>query len=89
MVESRCGIVCSECEFRVSMNCKGCTCITKPFWGEDCKIKSCAESKQLKHCGECADDIFPCDQLLEFAYDKAQGDDGARINQCEMWRNEK
>ena len=84
MIESRCGIVCSECEYRESMGCTGCANITKPFWGESCPLKSCCESKPLAHCGECGD--FPCGILTAFAYDKEQGDDGKRIEQCKQWK---
>ena len=83
MVESRCGILCGECEYREKMNCGGCVHIEKPFWGDSCPVKSCCESKTLQHCGLCAD--FPCDLLNQFAYDKEQGDDGKRIEQCRKW----
>ncbi|MEW6713263.1 MAG: DUF3795 domain-containing protein, partial [Candidatus Riflebacteria bacterium] len=36
MIESRCGIVCHECDYREKMNCGGCVNISKPFWGEKC-----------------------------------------------------
>ncbi|MCL2753395.1 MAG: DUF3795 domain-containing protein, partial [Defluviitaleaceae bacterium] len=39
MIESRCGILCSECEYRESMNCGGCVKIAKPFWGDFCPVK--------------------------------------------------
>lgn len=83
MVESRCGILCGECEHRVPMNCKGCIHIEKPFWGESCPIKSCCETREQEHCGQCKD--FPCELLKQFAYDKNQGDDGKRIKQCRCW----
>lgn len=83
MVESRCGILCSECSYREQMNCKGCVIIEKPFWGDSCPVKSCCESKQQNHCGECND--FPCELLNKFSYDKEQGDDGKRIEQCRCW----
>lgn len=83
MVESRCGIKCSECAYREQMNCEGCIVIKKPFWGENCPVKSCSETKCHNHCGEC--DSFPCDLLNQFAYDKEQGDDGKRIEQCNDW----
>jgi hypothetical protein len=83
MVESRCGILCCECEYREQMNCGGCLLIDKPFWGDSCPVKSCCESRDLAHCGLCAD--FPCDLLKQFAYDKEQGDDGKRIEQCRKW----
>ena len=86
MIESRCGIVCSRCEFKEKMGCKGCTEIEKPFWGESCPVKSSCEEKKLAHCGEC--EAFPCEVLKEFAYDPRQGDGGLRIEQCRKWREE-
>ena len=83
MIESRCGILCGECEYREKMNCGGCVHIEKPFWGDSCPVKSCCEGKTLEHCGLCGD--FPCDLLNQFAYDKEQGDDGKRIEQCRKW----
>lgn len=32
MVESRCGLLCSECSFREATGCKGCANMDKPFW---------------------------------------------------------
>lgn len=86
MIESRCGIKCSECEFRESMGCLGCLHIKKPFWGEQCVIKDSCESKGHDHCGQCQ--LFPCDQLNAFAYDEKQGDDGLRIKQCQLWKDD-
>lgn len=85
MIESRCGILCSECEYKEPMNCKGCININQPFWGENCPIKTCCENKGKEHCGMCED--FPCDLLKQFAYDKEQGDNGKRIEQCKKWCN--
>ena len=34
MVESRCGILCGQCEYREQMGCTGCVNIQKPFWGD-------------------------------------------------------
>lgn len=88
MIESRCGILCSECSYREQMGCKGCTYMEKPFWGEQCPVKTCAETKSHDHCGQCKS--FPCGQLEQFAYDKEQGDEGKRIEQCKVWnRNER
>jgi len=83
MIESRCGILCSECEYKEPMNCGGCVNIDKPFWGNICPVKECCESKINKHCGLCAD--FPCTLLNQFAYDEKQGDGGKRIKQCRAW----
>jgi len=81
-IESRCGILCTQCEYRESMNCQMCINIDNPFWGT-CKVKECCENKKLEHCGQCKE--FPCQLLESFAYDKGQGDDGKRIKQCRMW----
>jgi hypothetical protein len=83
MIESRCGIVCGECKYREKMNCGGCVYIEKPFWGDFCPVKNCCEGKGFSHCGNCSD--FPCDLLNQFAYDKEQGDNGKRIEQCRKW----
>lgn len=83
MIESRCGILCSECGYREQMNCPGCMEIEKPFWGECCPVKSCCEEKKQDHCGEC--DNFPCELLIQFSYDEEQGDNGKRIEQCKLW----
>ena len=83
MIESRCGILCSECEYKEQVNCKGCVNIDKLFWGDRCEVKSCCEDKGFLYCGKC--DNFPCDLLNQFSYDKEQGDDGKRIEQCKKW----
>ena len=86
MMESRCGLLCSECSYREEMQCGGCVKIVNPFWGT-CPVKACCEEKEHQHCGECAE--FPCALLHSFAYDEKQGDDGARIVQCRCWKDEK
>ena len=78
VIESRCGLLCSECDYREQMNCAGCVHIQKPFWGESCPVKKSCETKKLEHCGQC--DNFPCDLLNQFAYDEKQGDNGKRID---------
>ena len=83
MIESRCGLLCSECAYREKMDCSGCVAITKPFWGDACPVKACCEGKKLDHCGSCPD--CPCELLTRFAYDKEQGDNGNRIEQCKAW----
>ena len=83
MIQSRCGILCNECPYKEEVGCKGCLHITRPFWGDACPIKSCCEEQNLEHCGQCKD--FPCDLLIQFAYDKEQGDNGKRIEQCKKW----
>ena len=86
MIESRCGILCSQCKYREQMGCAGCVNIDKPFWGE-CPVKSCAQSKGHAHCGQCG--AFPCGLLRQFAYDEKQGDGGRRIEQCRFWEGAK
>lgn len=86
MVESRCGLLCSECEYREQMNCNGCVNINKPFWGESCSVKACCENKSKEHCGLC--EAFHCDLLHQFSFDEKQGDDGKRIEQCKKWGGE-
>lgn len=85
MTESRCGILCSECVYHEQMGCAGCVHIKKPFWGDICPVKSCGEEKTYEHCGQC--EQFPCELLKQFAYDKEQGDNGKRIEQCRCWSN--
>lgn len=82
-IQSRCGICCSECSFLKEGTCKGCLNIEKPFWGDSCQVKSCCESKKISCCGKC--DEFPCEILKAFAYDKEQGDNGLRIENCIKW----
>ncbi|WP_053956354.1 DUF3795 domain-containing protein [Inediibacterium massiliense] len=83
MIESRCGIKCSVCEYKEKINCTGCINIEKPFWGNSCTVKSCCEDKGIANCGLC--NSFPCHILKQFSYDEEQGDDGARIKQCKCW----
>lgn len=86
MIESRCGILCSQCEYKEPMGCGGCIHIEKPFWGEQCPVKSCCEDNTLDHCGTCKN--FSCELLTQFAYDEEQGDNGLRIEQCKKWATE-
>ena len=34
MIESRCGLLCSQCPYRAKTGCAGCIHMDKPFWGE-------------------------------------------------------
>lgn len=82
MIESRCGLICSTCEFRETMNCD---CITKdkPFWADFCPVKNCCEGRRHEHCGQCED--FPCKILIQIAYDEEVGDNGKCIEMCRIW----
>lgn len=83
MIESRCGLLCSQCGYREQTGCTGCVSMKRPFWAEHCPVKDCCETRKLEHCGQCAE--FPCQLLSSFAYDKDQGDDGKRLEQCKCW----
>lgn len=83
MMKSRCGLLCSECTYREPMGCPGCLEMEKPFWGESCPVKTCCESRQHEHCGQCGD--IPCAMLHQFAHDEQQGDQGKRIERCKSW----
>ncbi len=87
MIDSRCGILCSECEFRESKGCEGCVTMQMPFWGEECPIKTCCETKGLEFCGQC--EFFPCDILFQYSFDAEHGDQGLRIEQCRRWVRER
>ncbi|MCI9288520.1 MAG: DUF3795 domain-containing protein [Oscillospiraceae bacterium] len=84
MIESRCGILCGQCQYREQMGCPGCVNIDKPFWADACPVKACTEGKTHAHCGQCQN--FPCQLLHQFAYDETQGDGGKRIEQCRLWK---
>ena len=86
MVESGCGLLCSQCAYRESTGCAGCVQIEKPFWGESCPVKGCCGERGLSHCGQCPS--MPCRLPTQFACDPQQGDGGARIEQCRKWREE-
>lgn len=89
MVESRCGLLCSNCTYRESCNCGGCAATNgHPFHGE-CGIAACCQGKGLEHCGQCTG--LPCKQLYAYSYlDKEHGDNppGARIEQLKRWAAE-
>jgi len=61
MFESRCGASCGGCTRRGSVNCGGCINMDRPFWGGECEVKLCCETKRYGHCGECGG--FPCETV--------------------------
>ena len=82
MFESRCGIKCDSCTGKEEAKCTGCTNMEKPFWGGECGVKSCCETKQLDHCGICSD--FPCEMVATMG--KEQGYDSApRLDNLQKW----
>ena len=89
MIDSRCGLHCSECDFKEKCGCGGCIETNgHPFYGE-CPIAVCCQNNGYTHCGECPD--IPCKQLYDYSYlDEENGDNppGARIEQCRRWKEE-
>lgn len=82
MIESRCGVLCNDCKRKEKFKCNGCTNMLIPFWGSECKVKSCCEKNSLNHCGECSE--FPCHMLSNMG--KEQGfNPNIKIEQCKKW----
>lgn len=86
MIDSRCGLHCTDCGWKQSHGCGGCIeTMGHPFHGE-CPIATCCQNKGYSHCGEC--NIIPCEKLYEYSYlDPEHGDkpQGARIEVCRQW----
>ena len=89
MIDSRCGLHCTGCEWKESNGCGGCIETNgHPFHGE-CPIAICCQNKGLAHCGEC--DVMPCEQLYAYSYlDPEHGDkpQGTRVEVCRRWAAE-
>ena len=88
VVDSRCGLHCTRCEYKNSCGCEGCIETNgHPFHGE-CPVAVCCQKKGLLHCGECAE--LPCELLTKYSCDPEHGDTphGARIGQCKEWKAE-
>jgi hypothetical protein len=89
MVESRCGLICSECSYREQFKCGGCAETNgHPFYGE-CSLAVCCQDKGHRHCGQCGE--MPCKELYSYSYlDKEHGDNppGARIEILKKWAGE-
>ena len=85
MVDSRCGLHCTGCEYKKTCGCGGCIETNgHPFHGE-CPVAVCCQDKGIVHCGECPD--IPCELLMQYSCDPEHGDtpQGARIEQCKRW----
>ena len=85
MIDSRCGLHCTDCDWKESHNCGGCIETSgNPFHGE-CPVAQCSINKNISHCGECSE--IPCELLTQYSCDAEHGDDprGARIEQCKQW----
>ncbi|MFI3327108.1 MAG: DUF3795 domain-containing protein [Clostridia bacterium] len=86
VVDSRCGLQCTGCEWKESHGCGGCIETNgNPFHGE-CPVAKCCQSKKLMHCGQCEN--IPCELLKQYSCDPEHGDipEGIRIEQCKKWR---
>lgn len=54
MVDSKCGLLCTECKYKKTCGCGGCIETNgHPFYGK-CPIAACCSDKGIVHCGECA-----------------------------------
>jgi putative acetyltransferase len=85
ITQSRCGLHCTGCEYKVTCGCGGCIATSgHPFHGE-CPVAKCCQEKGLPHCGECPE--IPCELLTQYSCDPEHGDtpQGARIEQCKQW----
>lgn len=89
MIDSRCGLHCTGCEWKRSHGCGGCIETQgHPFHGE-CPVAICCQDKGHAHCGECSN--IPCAKLYAYSYldpvhcDKPQG---ARVSVCREWAAE-
>lgn len=58
-----------EFMLKTGRQCEGCRGPKDKSWSNDCRIRSCAQSKQLEYCFLCID--FPCKILKDFANDGA------------------
>ncbi len=86
MIDSRCGLHCTDCSFLASHGCGGCIETSgHPFHGA-CPVAGCCQAKGHTHCGQCA--IIPCRKLYDYSYcDPQHGDNppGARVAVCRDW----
>ena len=87
MVDSKCGLQCTNCSYKESHGCKGCIETNgNPFHGK-CPVASCCIEKNISHCGNCPN--IPCKLLKDYSFDKEHGDNGERIKKCILWSKEK
>lgn len=72
MIDSRCGLHCTGCEYKETCGCNGCIETNgHPFHGE-CPVAVCCQDKGFLHCGECSD--IPCELLTQYSCDPEHGD---------------
>jgi hypothetical protein len=85
MIDSRCGLHCTGCEWKETNGCGGCIETNgNPFHGK-CPVAACCQYKGFTHCGECP--VIPCELLSQYSNDPEHGDKpvGKRIEQCKEW----
>ena len=85
MIDSRCGLHCTDCDFKESHGCEGCLETNgNPFCGE-CDLAICYQNKGFMHCGECPD--IPCKHLVQYPNDPEHWNELARqrIERCKEW----
>lgn len=83
MFQSRCGVLCDECDKKSAGICKGCPQMEKPFWGGVCEVKVCCENQKLNHCGEC--EKFACETLANMGAELGY-DPKPRLSKCREWK---
>lgn len=64
---SVCGLNCAKCGLLAEGKCGGCRGALDKHWDADCKLLSCARTRQLEYCFQCEE--FPCRQLIDFSND--------------------
>lgn len=83
MVESRCGLLCSQCTWRERMNCPGCLKTHGQMFHGQCDKAICCEGRGHEHCGKCGG--FPCNKIIELANDPVHGDGGKILDRLRQW----
>ncbi len=58
MIDARCGLHCTRCEYKDTCGCGGCIETTGHPFHSECPVAVC-QNKGIVHCGECAD--IPCE----------------------------
>ena len=66
IIIARCGLVCSECGAFKKQKCGGCESENPCYKG--CKIRPCAQSKEISTCAQCGDfeHLKDCKKLHNF-----------------------
>lgn len=86
VVQSRCGLLCNECDYKETCGCGGCLETSgHPFHGE-CPVAICCQNNGYMHCGKCPN--MPCEQLYTYScLDQEHGDkpSGGRLGVLRCW----